>query len=81
MPSFKELAQFFVSVGADKVPHTETVYLAHAIGVHNDLQAWGCGEEVCELRLGETARFLAVGVPLAGSSAESIRAKMHEGSK
>jgi hypothetical protein len=47
MPSFKELAQFFVSVGADKVPHTETVYLAHAIGVHNDLQAWGCGEEVC----------------------------------
>jgi hypothetical protein len=41
----------------------------------------GCGEEVCELRLGETARFLAVGVPLAGSSAESIRAKMHEGSK
>jgi hypothetical protein len=49
--TFKELTNFFSSVGADKVPHTETVYLAHAIGVHNDLRSWGCGEEVCRAGL------------------------------
>ncbi|GAA0922598.1 glycoside hydrolase family 65 protein [Pseudonocardia zijingensis] len=31
----------------------------------------GCGEQVCELRPGETARFMAVGVPLAGPPVET----------
>lgn len=45
--SFKQLTDFIISLGADQIPHTETVYLAHAIGVHNDLKSWGCDEEVC----------------------------------
>lgn len=47
MATFKELTNFFVELGAAKVEHTESVYLAHAIGVHNDLRAWGCSEEIC----------------------------------
>jgi len=50
-PTFKELTDFFVSVGADKVPHTEGIYLAHAIGVYNDLKSWGCDEDVCRAGL------------------------------
>ena len=45
--TFKQLTDFLVALGADKVEHTESIYLAHAIGVHNDLRAWGCDEEVC----------------------------------
>jgi hypothetical protein len=52
MPTtFKQLTDFFVELGADKIPHTETVYLAHAIGVHNDLKVWGCDEEICRAGL------------------------------
>jgi hypothetical protein len=49
--TFKQLTDYFVELGADKIPHTETVYLAHAIGVHNDLRAWGCDEEICRAGL------------------------------
>ncbi len=45
--TFKQLTDFLVAMGADKVEHTETIYLAHAIGVHNDLRSWGCDEDVC----------------------------------
>ena len=48
MPAtFQQLTDFFISVGADSVEHTDKGYLAHAIGVHNDLRAWGCSDEVC----------------------------------
>ena len=46
--TFKQLTDFFIAVGAEQVEHTDKGYLAHAIGVHNDLRAWGCGAEVCE---------------------------------
>jgi len=49
--TFKQLTDFFVELGADKIPHTETVYLAHAIGVYNDLKSWGCDEEICRAGL------------------------------
>ena len=45
--SFKQLTDYIISLGADRIPHTETVYLAHAIGVHNDLRSWGADSEVC----------------------------------
>ncbi len=45
--TFKQLTDFIIEIGADQIPHTETIYLAHAIGVHNDLKSWGCDEEVC----------------------------------
>ncbi len=46
-PTFKQLTDFFLSVGADEIAHTDKGYLAHAIGVHNDLKAWGCDEDIC----------------------------------
>jgi (p)ppGpp synthase/HD superfamily hydrolase len=48
MPAtFKQLTDFIANIGADQVEHTGKGYLAHAIGVHNDLKSWGCDEEVC----------------------------------
>ena len=49
--TFKQLTDFFITLGADRIPHTETIYLAHAIGVYNDLKAWGCDEEICHAGL------------------------------
>ena len=52
MPAtFKEMTTFFQQVGADQVAHTDKGYLAHAIGVYNDLKAWGCTEEVSHVGL------------------------------
>lgn len=45
--TFKQLTDFFISIGADQIEHTKKGYLAHAIGVHNDLRSWGCDAEVC----------------------------------
>ena len=49
--SFKEMTNFFIEVGADDVSHTNKSYLAHAIGVHRDLKAWGCSDELCRVGL------------------------------
>lgn len=46
-PTFKQLTDFFVSIGAESVAHTEKSYLAHAIGVYRDLQEWGADEQLC----------------------------------
>ena len=43
--SFKELTDFFINSGADEVDHSNKTYLAHAIGVYNDLKKWGYEEE------------------------------------
>lgn len=52
MPAtFKQCTDYIIALGADKIPHTETVYLAHAVGVHNDLRSWGCDEELCRAGL------------------------------
>ncbi|NKB70814.1 MAG: hypothetical protein GKR89_27400 [Candidatus Latescibacteria bacterium] len=50
-PTFKQLTQFFIDVGADQVSHTNKTYLAHAIGVYRDLKAWGCTEELARVGL------------------------------
>ena len=47
MTTYKQLTDFLVALGTDKVPHTNEVFLAHLIGVHRDLKAWGCDEELC----------------------------------
>ena len=39
--SFKELTAFFKEVGAADVGHTNKSYLAHCIGVQNDMKKWG----------------------------------------
>lgn len=46
MATFKELTDFFQQVGATDVAHTKKSYLAHAIGVYNDLKQWGATEEL-----------------------------------
>ncbi|HWB13795.1 MAG TPA: VanZ family protein [Pirellulales bacterium] len=47
MASFKQLTDFLVSLGTDKVPHTNEVFLAHLIGVYRDLESWGCDDDLC----------------------------------
>ena len=49
--SFKQLTDYFRSIGADEIEHTDKGYLAHAIGVYNDLKRWGCSEEVARVGL------------------------------
>ena len=51
MTTFKELTEFFQCVGADEVKHTNKGYLAHAIGVYNDLKEWGWDEELANTGL------------------------------
>jgi hypothetical protein len=43
----KQLTDFLVHLGVEQVSHTQKSYLAHLIGVYRDLEARGCGEEVC----------------------------------
>ncbi len=45
--TYKQLTEFLVDFGVESVAHTEKSYLAHLIGVYNDLKTWGCSEEVC----------------------------------
>ena len=50
MPSsFRDLTNFLRDIGADGVEHTDKGYLAHAIGVYNDLKKWGCDEELARV--------------------------------
>ncbi|MGY8824122.1 MAG: DUF6817 domain-containing protein [Candidatus Latescibacterota bacterium] len=49
--SFRELTDFFKEVGAADVSHTNKSYLAHCIGVHNDMKKWDCDEEMCRAGL------------------------------
>ncbi len=50
MPAtFKQLTDFFRAVGADEVAHSDKTFLAHAIGVYNDLKDWGCDEELARV--------------------------------
>ena len=49
--SFKELTAFFTEVGAADVGHTNKSYLAHCIGVQNDMKKWGGDEEMCRAAL------------------------------
>lgn len=45
--TYKQLTDFLVDLGIEKIAHTEKSYLAHLISVYNDLKAWGCEEDVC----------------------------------
>ncbi|MEO2036432.1 MAG: DUF6817 domain-containing protein [Planctomycetaceae bacterium] len=51
MKTFRELSQYFQDIGADDVRHTSKGYLAHAIGVYNDLKEWGWSEELARVGL------------------------------
>jgi (p)ppGpp synthase/HD superfamily hydrolase len=48
---FKRMTDFFRDVGADDISHSNKSYLAHAIGVHNDMREWGGDEDLCRAAL------------------------------
>ena len=45
--AYKKMTDFLVDIGLETIGHTEKSYLAHVIGVYNDLQGWSCEEDVC----------------------------------
>jgi hypothetical protein len=66
---YRRLMDFLVSLGTDSVPHTgDKAYLAHLIGVHRDLENWGCDRDVCRAGMFHsiygTERFQKFSVPL-----------------
>lgn len=66
--TFKQLTDFLLELGSEKVRHTEKTYLAHVIGVYNDMKAAGCTEEVCRAGMFHsiygTQRFQKFALPL-----------------
>ena len=49
MATFRDLTNYLQEVGATEVVHSDKGYLAHAIGVYNDLKKWGWDEELARL--------------------------------
>ena len=50
-PKFKDFTDFLVELGTDRVPHSDTPFLSHLIGVCRDLERWGCEQAVCRAGL------------------------------
>ena len=44
---YRNMTDFLVALGTDKVEHSGKTFLGHLIGVHRDLKSWGCDHEVC----------------------------------
>lgn len=44
---YKQMTGFIRDIGADAVNHSEKTYLAHAVGVYNDMRRWGGDEDWC----------------------------------
>ena len=69
MQSFTPLTDFLLSIGIEDVAHTNKSYLAHLVGVYNDLAAWGCGQDVCRAGMFHsiygTERFQGFKLPLS----------------
>ncbi len=67
--TFKELTDYLVSLGTADIGHTEKSYLAHAIGVRNDMKAWGESDDLCNAALFHsiygTQQFQGFTLPLA----------------
>lgn len=51
-PDYRRMVDFLVGLGTEDVPHTGAKgFLAHLIGVHRDLESWGCDRDVCRAGL------------------------------
>jgi len=50
-PTFKDMTNFIIAAGAADISHTKGTYLAHAIGVYNDMKAWGEDDALCRAAL------------------------------
>ena len=44
---YRPMVDFLVAEGTDRVPHSNTSFLAHLTGVYEDLKKWGCDIAVC----------------------------------
>ena len=80
MKTFKELTTYLTEAGVDTVAHTSKGYLAHAIGVYNDLKEWGWNEELARAGLFHsiygTQLFQGFTLPL--EKRDDIRAQIGE---
>src|SRR5438874_11022444 len=48
MPSnYKQLTDFLVNLGIEKVAHTEKTYLGHLVNVYRLMESSGCTDELC----------------------------------
>jgi len=45
--NYKQLTDFLVELGIEKIPHSQKSYLGHLISVYRLMEAEGCTEEVC----------------------------------
>ena len=45
--NYKQLTDFLVNLGIEKVAHTEKTYLGHLINVYRLMESEGCTEELC----------------------------------
>ncbi len=67
-PTWKQLTDYLVGLGVEKVGHTGKTYLAHVIGVYRLMQAQGCSEELCRAGMFHsiygTERFQGFKLPL-----------------
>lgn len=45
--NYKQMTDYLVNMGIDKVSHTSKTYLGHLIGLHRLMGSHGCDEELC----------------------------------
>jgi hypothetical protein len=45
--TYKQLTDFLVELGIEKIPHSQKSYLGHLISVYRLMEAEGCADEVC----------------------------------
>ena len=68
MKTYKQLADFLVGLGIEKVEHTQKNYLAHLIAVYHFMKNEGCNEELCQAGMFHsiygTERFQGFTLPL-----------------
>lgn len=51
-PNYRPMIDFLRSLGTEDVEHSgDKGFLAHLIGVFNDLEAWGCDRDLCRAGL------------------------------
>ena len=46
--TYKQLADFLVNLGIEKVPHSQKNYLGHLLAVYRFMKDAGCSEEACQ---------------------------------
>src|SRR5262249_24536291 len=69
MPAnYKQLTEFLVNLGVEKVEHTEKTYLGHLVNVYRLMEKEGCDDEVCRAgmfhSIYRTERFQGFKLPL-----------------